>query len=461
MAQKQFKQLAYDSVDDFIFGKAKHPVTLRNGMVIGGGDVIPEINFTLPTMLITQETMPEVVSIYKEIITGVTERAVDLHVPAFVAEVELLPPCTWNVEWGVEVTKVLLDTMREFEVRHNIKTALRTTVIDVREGRDIEHMYRGKQWENVLSAFRENALAGADLLAIESIGGKDTHDEGNMFCDIRKTIFALGVLGVRDMHRLWTQISEIAAQTGSIASGDTACGFANTAMVLAERKFIPRTFAAVDRVVSAVRSLAAIEAGATGPHKDCGYEGVYIKAITGTPISMEGRTSAVAHLSAVGNIAACAADLWSNESVQQIKLLGGYAPTVSMEQLAYDCRLINGATRRGPAAALLLRDLHADSDSLLDPQAYVLRPDVVFEIAAKIAADDNGPLSRSVTAARAAIDALRAGRADGRLQLDEREADWLDTLEEQIETIPLDESAFIEEMIEECEKLDPALYDLV
>ena len=67
MAQKQFKQLAYDSVDDFIFGKAKHPVTLRNGMVIGGGDVIPEINFTLPTMLITQETMPEVVSIYKEI----------------------------------------------------------------------------------------------------------------------------------------------------------------------------------------------------------------------------------------------------------------------------------------------------------------------------------------------------------------------------------------------------------
>lgn len=460
MGLKQFNQLAYHSVDDFIFGKSRCPVTLKNGLVIGDGDVYPEINFTLPTMLITQETMPEVLRIYKEIITGVTERAVDLYVPGFVAEVELLPPCTWNVGWGVDVSKILLDTMNEFSARFGIKTALRTTVIDVREGRDLEHMYRGKQWENVLSAFRENGKIGADLLAIESIGGKETHDEAILYCDIRKAIFALGVLGIRDMHRLWTEISMIAAETGSIASGDTACGFANTAMVLADRKYIPKTFAAVDRVVSAVRSLAAIEAGAVGPHKDCGYEGVYVKAITGTPITMEGRTSAVAHLSPVGNIAACVADLWSNESVQHIKLLGGFAPTVSLEQLAYDCRLMNEATHRGPDVARLLRDLHADSDSRLDPQAYVLRPDVVFEISEKIVADQNGGLSRSVTAAQAAIDALRRGLASGRLKLAEREADWLDTLETQIETIPADEEAFIHEMLNECEKLEPKLYDL-
>ena len=461
MGLKQFNQLAYQCVDDFIFGKSCRPVTLKNGLVIGGGDVYPEINFTLPTMLITQETMPEVLRIYKEIITGVTERAVDLYVPGFVAEVELLPPCTWNVGWGVDVSKILLDTMNEISARSGIKTALRTTVIDVREGRGLEHMYRGKQWENVLSAFRENGKIGADLLAIESIGGKEIHDEAIMYCDIRKAIFALGVLGILDMHRLWTEISLIAAETGSIASGDTACGFANTAMVLADRKYIPKTFAAVDRVVTAVRSLAAIEAGAVGPHKDCGYEGVYIKAITGTPIAMEGRTSAVAHLSPVGNIAACAADLWSNESVQHIKLLGGFAPTVSLEQLAYDCRLMNEATHRGPAAARLLRDLHADSDSQLDPQAYVLRPDVVFEISEKIVADQQGGLSRSVTAAQAAVDALRRGHAAGRLILSEREADWLDTLETQIATIPADEEAFIEEMLDECDKFEPKLYDLV
>lgn len=461
MALKQFNQLAYENVDDFIYGKSIHPVTLKNGLVIGGGDVYPEINFTLPQMLITQETMPEVLRIYKEIITGVTERAVDLFVPGFVAEVELLPPCTWNVGWGVEVSRILLETMNEFSARHGIKTALRTTVIDVREGRELEHMYHGKQWENVLAAFRENGKIGADLLAIESIGGKETHDEANMYCDIRKAIFALGILGVRDMHKLWIEISKIAAETGSIASGDTACGFANTAMVLADRKMIPKTFAAVDRVVSAVRSLAAIEAGAVGPHKDCGYEGVYVKAITGTPITMEGRSSAVAHLSPVGNIAACVADLWSNESVQHIKLLGGFAPVVSMEQLAYDCRLMNEASRRGPDVARLLRDLHADSDSKLDPQAYVLRPDVVFEISRKIVADQNGGLSRAKTAAQAAIDALRQGLADDRLLLDDREAGWLDIIESQIESVPNDEAKFIAEMADECEKLNPKLYDLI
>jgi len=461
MELKQFNQLAYKSVDDFIYGKSPNPVTLKNGMVIGGGEIYPEINFTLPPMLITQETMPEVLRIYKEIMHGVTERAVDLFVPGFVAEVELLPPCTWNVGWGVEVSKVLLETMNEFSAKHGIKTALRTTVIDVREGRDLEHMYHGKQWDNVMAAFRENGRAGADMLAIESIGGKESHDEANIYCDIRKAVFALGVLGVRDMHKLWSEISKIAAETGSIASGDTACGFSNTAMVLADRKMIPKTFAAVDRVISAVRSLAAIEAGAVGPHKDCGYEGVFVKAITGTPITMEGRTSAVAHLSPVGNIAACVADLWSNESIQHIKLLGGFAPVVSMEQLAYDCRLMNEATRRGPDVARLLRDLHADSDSRLDPQAYVLRPDVVFEISKKIVADQNGGCSRAKTAALAAVDALRRGVANKELHIDEREAGWLDTLESQLETIPDDESEFIAEMVDECEKLNPKLYDLV
>ena len=461
MALKSFDNLAFQSVEELIFGHSPNPVLLKNGLVIGGGEVYPEINFTLPPMTISQETMPEVLRIYKEIITGVTQRAVDLFVPGFVAEVELLPPCTWNVAWGAEISKVLLETMNGLSTRYGIKTALRTTVIDVREGRDLEHMYRGKQWDNVLSAFLENGKAGTDLLAIESIGGKHVHDEAILSCDLRKAIFALGVLGVRDMHKLWVEINAIAQETGSIASGDTACGFANTAMVLADRKMIPKAFAAVDRVVSAVRSLAAVEAGAVGPHKDCGYEGVYVKAITGIPITMEGRTSAGAHLSPVGNIAACIADLWSNESIQHIKLLSDYAPVVSMEQLAYDCRLMNEASRRGPEAALLLRDLHADSDSRFDPQAYVLRPDVVFEISRKIVSDTNGGLSRSKTAAQAAVDALRQGLSQGKLLISEREIGWLDTMETQIAEIPDDEEAFISEMISECEKLDAGVYDLV
>lgn len=48
MSSKRFERLAYDSIDDFIYGIAKKPVVCKNGMVIGGGTVYPEINFTLP-----------------------------------------------------------------------------------------------------------------------------------------------------------------------------------------------------------------------------------------------------------------------------------------------------------------------------------------------------------------------------------------------------------------------------
>ena len=67
-----------------------------------------------------------------------------------------------------------------------------------------------------------------------------------------------------------------------------------------------------------------------------------------------GGTAACAHLSPVGNIAACVADLWSNESIQNIKLLSGMAPVVSFEQLIYDCRLMNTAAAKGHKSALFL-----------------------------------------------------------------------------------------------------------
>ncbi len=55
-----YTSLAISHIDDFIFGKCPLPVTLKNGLLIGGGTVYPELNFTLPDMLINQSTMPEV-----------------------------------------------------------------------------------------------------------------------------------------------------------------------------------------------------------------------------------------------------------------------------------------------------------------------------------------------------------------------------------------------------------------
>ncbi|MCL2093540.1 MAG: hypothetical protein FWH12_05015 [Treponema sp.] len=459
MAAKQFTKTAYTNLSDFIYARSLYPVKLKNGMVIGGGTLYPEINFTLPSMLIKQDTMAEVIRNYREITTGICDRARDLHVEGFVAEIETLPPMTENPQWGIDVCKTVVDIVKDYEAKYGIKGAVRITPTDIREGNDLEHMWRGRHWDAIMETFRGCAAAGAELLAIESVGGKEVHDEAVMYCDIAKSLFALSVLGAADMEKLWTEIVGIAGSTGTIASGDTACGFANTAMVLADRNYIPKVFAAAVRVISAVRSLVALECGAVGPHKDCGYEGVYIKAITGTPISMEGRSAACAHLSPVGNIAICAADLWSNESVQNIKLLGGMAPTISFEQLVYDCRLMNEATKRGPEAALLLRDLHADSDSKLDPQAYVLRPDVVLDISRELVHIE-GYYPRAKKAAALALGSIKKAHAGGDLKLDDKELSWLENLGETVEALPGDVGAFIESMEGECEKFDPKKYNM-
>jgi methanol--5-hydroxybenzimidazolylcobamide Co-methyltransferase len=114
-----FKTIAYTSLEDFVYGKALKPVTLNNGMVIGGGVLYPEINFTLPPMLITKETMPDVIRNYKEITKGICERAKELSVPGFVAEIETLPPMTEN---GVlKYARLLLTLLRSMMQKAGLK----------------------------------------------------------------------------------------------------------------------------------------------------------------------------------------------------------------------------------------------------------------------------------------------------------------------------------------------------
>ncbi|MFA5153128.1 MAG: methyltransferase MtaB domain-containing protein, partial [Clostridia bacterium] len=109
-----FNTTTYDSLEDFVYSKAKNPVILKNGMVIGGGMLYPEINFTLPTMTINKETMPQILGIYKEIATGICQRAHELHVPGFVAEIETLPPMTFNPQWGIDVCSTVADVLNSY-----------------------------------------------------------------------------------------------------------------------------------------------------------------------------------------------------------------------------------------------------------------------------------------------------------------------------------------------------------
>lgn len=448
---KSYNDLAIRDLRDFVYGTSPNPVRLKNGMVIGGGTVYPELNFTLPPMEINESTMPAVRNEYRSMIDGACSRAVDLGVPGLVVEFELLPPMTMNPQWGADVTAVLREVMDRHSASSGLKSALRVTPNDIRENERPPQLH-GVLWERMLRSFELCAKAGADMLAIESTGGKEVNDDAMIAADLPAVAFALGVLGPRDMKTLWQSISNISAANKVIPSGDTACGFGNTAMVLADRKYLPKVFAAVIRVMTVARSLVAFEYGAVGPNKDCGYEGPFLKAITGCPISMEGADAACAHLSPVGNIARAVPDLWSNESVQNVKLLGGMAPTVSLEQLAYSVRLMNTASSRGPDSALNLRDCLVDSDSALDPQAYVLRPDVVLDLSAEILKETSA-YARTRRSAVVTLDRLRKACATKALFMSEKEMNWLDRLSEETDALPETEEELARQVIP---TLDPA-----
>jgi methanol---5-hydroxybenzimidazolylcobamide Co-methyltransferase len=449
--------MAIETLDEFVFGRSPKPVTTKRGVKIGAGQVFPEVNFTLPPMNCNEETWPQVVRHYREMVRAVANRAVHLGVEQLQVEFETVPDMTLNPSMGLEINRLLADELIEAQEKHGIRTALRFTPNDIREFSRPPLMRRGSHWDHMRFVFDRAGEAGADFLSIESTGGKEVCDDALVHADLPAVVFALGVLASRDMAFLWRHMVEACRGNGVIPAGDSACGFANTAMVLAEKKMIPAVFAAVVRVASAPRTLVAIEQGAVGPCKDCAYEGVYVKAISGTPIALEGKSAACAHFSPIGNIAAAVCDCWSNESVQNVQLLSGSAPEVSAEQLTYDCRLMNVASRRSEEDARRLRDWLVESDASLDPQAFVLHPDVVLRVSREIV-KGRTPYERTRLAAAAAVAELRKGADEGAYRLVEREESWLDMMEMAIEDdIPETE----EEMIaRQAPLVDPVKCDL-
>jgi methanol--5-hydroxybenzimidazolylcobamide Co-methyltransferase len=222
---------------------------------------------------------------------------------------------------------------------------------------------------------------------------------------------------------------------------------------------LPEVLAAVVRAMSAVRSLSAFEQGAVGPSKDCAYEGPVIKAITGCPISMEGKSASCAHFSPLGNIAAAMCDLWSNESVQNVRLLSGNAPEVYTELLAYDCRLMNTAAA-SQGGALQMRNWMIASDEWLSPQAAVLSADATIRIASAIVAADT-PYHRVIAAGRAAVELLKDGVALEKLHLSRKEQEWLTRIDDALGAFPADEKALTIELESQYGNLyDKASYGL-
>ena len=455
---RAFRTLAVGGADQLIYGYAPHPVACGLGLNIGDGQVFPEVNFTLPSIAVDESNWSEIIAHYQEMATNILKRAVALRVPGIVLEFELLPAMTEVPEWGAEITALLKRQLEQVHARHALPCALRVTPTDIRDQTKPPALRTGAPWERLSQSIEKVIAAGADIVSIESVGGKEVHDPGLMYGDLRSIVFALGVLAPRDMAWLWKQISEECEKGGAVPGGDSACGFANTAMQLAHQKMLPETLAAVVRAMSAVRSLVAFEQGAVGPSKDCAYEGPVIKAITGCPISMEGKSAACAHFSPVGNISAAMCDLWSNESVQNVRLLSGNAPEVFTEMLSYDCRLMNGAAAKG--GALTLRQWLVDSDQWLSPQAAVLSPEATVEIAAAIVGADSH-YHATIAAGLAAVRILRRGIDGGAMILSGKELSWLERVEGELNAMPAEEDRLLDEMKQlHAGVFDPASYGL-
>jgi methanol--5-hydroxybenzimidazolylcobamide Co-methyltransferase len=448
-----YTELAVKSVDDLIFGHSPKPLKCGLGLEIGAGRVFPEVNFTLPAMNMTAETWPDVVAHYDEMARQILRRAVAMKAPGIVLEFELLPPMTEIPEWGAELTALLKRHLREVHEKHGLACALRVTPTDIREKGKPPRMRSGEPWERLRRSFQLCVEAGADIISIESVGGKEVHDYALMRGDLAGIVLGLGVLAPRDMTWLWREIRIICESNGTaVPGGDSACGFANTAMQLAGQKMLPEVLAAVVRAMSAVRALAAFEQGAVGPSKDCAYEGPIMKSITGYPIAMEGKSASCAHFSPVGNIASAMCDLWSNESVQNVRLLSGNAPEAFTELLEYDCRLMNVATATG--AGLTLRNLLVSSDEWLSPQAAVLSPQATLEIASAIV-HANGPYARTLAAGNAAVRILKRGCENGNLKVYKKDMLWLDRIENELNILP----STAEELVDKLNAQYGSIYD--
>ena len=361
-------------------------------------------------------------------------------------------------EWGAEITAILHEALKKAHEAYGLPCALRVTPTDVRDRQRPPLLRSGEEWDVLRASFEQCSKAGADILSIESVGGKEVHDEALMYGDVRGAMFALGVLAPRDMEFLWTMIVDVASKHRVVPGADSACGFANTAMQLAGQGMLPEVLAAVIRAASVVRSLMAYRVGAKGPSKDCAYEGPVIKAITGTPIAMEGKSASCAHFSPVGNVAAAMCDLWSNESVQNLRLLSGSAPEAYLELLAYDCRIFNEATRQKKTAEY--RSLLVQSDIGLSPQALVLSPESTVAIAQAIVGAPD-PYRQTVAAARTAVTLIARAQQEGKLSLVPREMEWLGKIAAALDDMPETEGELIGEMADTYgHKFLPSSYGL-
>ena len=461
MVLKRYTKMEYDDPDEIVFGQTKHPVKMGLDQVMGGGVVVPNIKVAPAEG--SEESIDGLEATSKNIAFAACQRAADIGLPAMQIETEHVQQQSISREASERCTSITWEQLEELHEKYGTKVSLMSTVADMREE---ENGLRGSEFDIAMDeSFEACAQNGASMLCIETVGGKVVSDYGIQRGDARAILYGIGVLGSIDMEYMWTKIVDCAKRNNVVPGGDTDCAQANTAMFLAGGllgKNVSHTIAAVARAIAGARSLVAIECGATGPTKDCGYENPIVKSIASVPICAEGKNATCAHADLMGNLTAGVCDVWSNESVYNREEMGGPTPGVWLQSLGYECALMNTATQIGTAKAL--RDTYVLADKYRDPQGVVLAYDNAYKIGEAIVADGEDIYLRSRAAAIKAMDLINEAVDAKRIFLTRFERDTLDSTYKTYEQLPDDSKKFIKTCIKrygrKVKEHDPSQYEL-
>jgi methanol--5-hydroxybenzimidazolylcobamide Co-methyltransferase len=334
--------------------------------------------------------------------------------------------------------------MDDYKAKYGLKAAYRATIADLRKP-DMVDMRTSDYTKEVIESFEECAKY-ADIISIESMGGKEIFDHAIIRNDIAGILYGIGVLGAIDMEWMWNQIVAIAKKNNCIPGGDTNCSEANTAMFMAggmTSKDVPHVIAALSRAIAASRTLVAYECGATGPTKDCAYEDPIIKAMAGVPIATEGKTSACAHSDLAGNLIMAVCDLWSNEAVEYHDMFGASTTSVFAEILGYDCAMLNTAIELGYQEQM--KEILVNSDMYRDSHSLILAPDNAWQVGNAIVSNRG---KGDYLSARAG--AMKAGEiilGDAKMKLTALEKAALQKAMKDLEALPAKEGDFIDQCL--------------
>jgi methanol--5-hydroxybenzimidazolylcobamide Co-methyltransferase len=458
MARQLITKMAYSNGGEMMFGTAKKPVKTKRGIEIGGGLVHPEVvPHPRPG---SEKTMKTLLREYEKANGDALERMVIVGHPTLQVENEHVFQMTHNPKWGGEIAAQTARQMDDYLQKYGLKAAYRSTPADLRKP-DMHDMRQSDYTREVLESFEECSKY-ADIVSIESMGGKEIFDHSIIRNDIAGILFGIGVLGAIDMEWMWDQIVAIAKKNKCIPGGDTNCSEANTAMFMAggmTSKDVPHVIAALSRAIAASRTLVAYECGATGPTKDCAYEDPIIKAMAGVPIATEGKTSACAHSDLAGNLIMAVCDLWSNEAVEYHDMFGATTTSVFAEILGYDCAMLNTAIGLGYQEQM--KEILVNSDMYRDSHSLILAPDNAWEIGNAIVG--NRSKGNYLSARAGAVKAGEIILKDSKMKLTAHEKDALNKAMKELDALPASEGDFIDMCLEKYKNVkgfNPKSYGL-